>query len=264
MTGMGENSLPSRDDYTHKPSFPLPPSDARPDPEHPRRMLSRADSRRATRRDGDDLDNPVVYVVDDDPSVCKAVGRLFRTVGLSTETFSSAKPFLDHPIVARPACLILDICLPGPSGLDLQEALARADRDVPIIFITGQGDVPSTVRAMKGGAVDFLQKPFNDQDLLNCVDRALARSRAKLAERSARATLRQRLDTLTARERDVLLQVVTGKLNKQIAGDLGIAEKTVKVHRGRVMQKMHAGSVADLVRMVQKLDLSSDRGTPLF
>lgn len=198
----------------------------------------------------------IVYVVDDDPSICRALARLFRTVGLSAETFPSAKAFLDHSIPVRPMCLILDIRLPGPSGLDLQEALARAGRDVPIVFITGHGDVPTSVRAMKGGAIDFLQKPFNDQDLLDCVHRALSQSRAKLAERTERTELQDRLDTLTPREREVLLQVITGKLNKQIAGDLGIAEKTIKVHRGRVMQKMRAGSVADLVRMVEKLGLS--------
>jgi FixJ family two-component response regulator len=227
-------------------------------PEYSRRLLSRAEGRRPARRPEDDSDTPVVYVVDDDASVCRALGRLFRASGLSTETFPSAKAFLDHPTPPRPMCLILDVRLPGPSGLDLQDALARAGRDLPIIFITGHGDVPSTVRAMKGGAIDLLQKPFNDAELLNCVHRALERSRVRLAERSARAALQQRLETLTARERDVLLEVVTGKLNKQIAGDLGIAEKTVKVHRGRVMQKMHAGSVADLVRMVQKLGLAAD------
>jgi len=198
---------------------------------------------------------PIVYVVDDDPSICRAIARLFRTVGLSAETFPSAKAFLDHPVPIRPMCLVLDIRLPGPSGLDLQEALARSGVSVPIVFITGHGDVPTSVRAMKGGAIDFLQKPFNDQDLLDCVQRALSHSRAQLAERLERADLQVRLDTLTPREREVLLQVVTGKLNKQIAGDLGIAEKTIKVHRGRVMQKMRADSVADLVRMVAKLHL---------
>jgi FixJ family two-component response regulator len=198
---------------------------------------------------------PIVYVVDDDVSICRALARLFRTVGLTVETFPSAKAFLDHAVPVRPMCLILDIRLPGPSGLDLQESLARAGRDVPIIFITGHGDVPTSVRAMKGGAVDFLQKPFNDQDLLDCVQRALSRSRAGLDERMERADLQERVGTLTPREREVLLQVVTGKLNKQIAGDLGIAEKTIKVHRGRVMQKMRADSVADLVRMVEKLRL---------
>jgi len=202
------------------------------------------------------MNDAIVYVVDDDESVCRALARLFRSVGMVVETFRSAKAFLESPVADRPACLILDIRLPGPSGLDLQEALHHAGREVPIVFITGHGDVPTTVRAMKGGALDFLQKPFNDQDLLDCVQRALARSRDHRAERADRAELQARLDTLTPREREVLLQVVTGKLNKQIAGDLGIAEKTIKVHRGRVMQKMRAGSVADLVRMVEKLGLS--------
>jgi FixJ family two-component response regulator len=141
--------------------------------------------------------------------------------------------------------------------LDLQEALSQAGRDLPIVFITGHGDVPSSVRAMKGGAIDFLQKPFNDQELLDCIQRALARSREQRIQRAERAEVQGRLVTLTLREREVLLQVVTGKLNKQIAGDLGIAEKTIKVHRGRVMQKMRANSVADLVRMVEKVGLVS-------
>jgi FixJ family two-component response regulator len=202
------------------------------------------------------VSDAVVYVVDDDESVRRALSRLCRSVGLATETFPSAKVFLEHAADDRPACLILDIRLPGPSGLHLQEELGRAGRDLPIIFITGHADVPSSVRAMKGGAIDFLQKPFNDQELLDCVQRALARSRAQRAERAERDDIRRRVDTLTPREREVLLQVVTGKLNKQIAGDLGIAEKTIKVHRGRVMQKMLANSVADLVRMVEKLGLT--------
>jgi FixJ family two-component response regulator len=203
------------------------------------------------------VNDAIVYVVDDDESVCRALARLFRAVGLSAETFRSAKAFLDHAAPDRPECLVLDVRLPGPSGLDLQEALRQAGRDLPIVFITGHGDVPSSVRAMKGGAVDFLQKPFNDQELLDCVQRALTRSREQRVERAERHEINGRLDTLTPREREVLLQVVTGKLNKQIAGDLGIAEKTIKVHRGRVMQKMRANSVADLVRMVEKLGLSA-------
>jgi len=202
------------------------------------------------------MNDAIVYVVDDDESVCRALARLIRSVGLTAETFRSAKAFLDYPPVDRPACLVLDIRLPGPSGLDVQEALSQAGRDLPIIFITGHGTVPTTVRAMKGGALDFLQKPFNDQELIDCVQRALARSRQRLVERAERTKLQGRLDTLTPREREVLMQVITGKLNKQIAGDLGIAEKTIKVHRGRVMQKMQASSVADLVRMVEKLDVS--------
>ena len=202
------------------------------------------------------MDDGIVYVVDDDSSVCRAIARLIRSVGLAAQTFPSAKAFLEYPLPDRPACLVLDLRLPGASGLDLQEALSQTGRDVPIVFITGHGDVPTSVRAMKGGAVDFLQKPFNDQELLSCVRLGLARSREHRAERAERAQLQSRIDTLTPRERQVLLHVVTGKLNKQIAGELGIAEKTIKVHRGRVMQKMQAASVADLVRMVEKLGLS--------
>jgi FixJ family two-component response regulator len=209
------------------------------------------------RERGGPTTDPIVYVVDDDESVCRALARLFRTVGLSVETFPSAKAFLEHTPRDRPACLVLDLRLPGPSGLELQDVLSQAGRDLPIVFITGHGDVPSTVRAMKGGAVDFLQKPFNDQELLDCVQQAVARSRQQRVERAERDAVHAYLDTLTPREREVLLQVVTGKLNKQIAGDLGIAEKTIKVHRGRVMQKMHANSVADLVRMVEKVGLSA-------
>ena len=211
----------------------------------------------ATEGRRDLMNDAVVYVVDDDDSVCRALARLLRSVGLAAETFPSAGAFFEHPAPDLPACLILDIRLPGPSGLDLQEALSQAGRDLPIVFITGHGDVPSSVRAMKGGAIDFLQKPFNDQELLDCIQRALARSREQRIQRAERAEVQSRLDTLTPREREVLLQVVTGKLNKQIAGDLGIAEKTIKVHRGRVMQKMRANSVADLVRMVEKVGLAS-------
>src|ERR1051325_6538841 len=150
----------------------------------------------------------IVYVVDDDASVCRALARLFRTVGWLAEPFPSAKAFLSHPVQPRPMCLVLDIRLPGASGLDLQDALAEAGRDIPIVFITGHGDVPTTVRAMKAGAVDFLQKPFNDQDLLDCVQRALAHSRERLAAQIERTELQTRLETLTPREREVLLQVI--------------------------------------------------------
>ena len=198
----------------------------------------------------------IVYVVDDDESVCRAIGRLLRAAGLAVETFRSAAAFLEYTPPEKAACLVLDIRLPGASGLDLQTTLSAAGRDLPIVFITGHADVPTSVKAMKGGALDFLQKPFKDQDLLDCVHRALARNRVQRADQSERADLQRRVDTLTPREREVLLQVVTGKLNKQIAGDLGIAEKTIKVHRGRVMDKMQANSVAELVRMVEKLQLS--------
>jgi len=202
---------------------------------------------------GDTMSGSIVYVVDDEDSVCRALARLIRSVGLGVETFHSARAFLEYTAPDRPACLVLDVRLSGPSGLDLQVALREAGRALPIVFITGHGDVPTSVRAMKGGAVDFLQKPFNDQELLDCIHRALARSREERADRAERTELERRLATLTPREREVLALVVTGKLNKQIAGDLGIAEKTIKVHRGRVMEKMQAGSVAALVRMAEKL-----------
>ena len=203
---------------------------------------------------GESMNGAIVYVVDDEESVCRALARLIRSVGLGVETFRSAKAFLEYNAPDRPACLVLDVRLSGPSGLDLQATLREAGRTLPIVFITGHGDVPTSVRAMKGGAVDFLQKPFNDQELLDCIQRALARSREERADRAERRELERRLATLTPREREVLALVVTGKLNKQIAGDLGIAEKTIKVHRGRVMEKMQAGSVAALVRMAEKLD----------
>jgi len=197
-------------------------------------------------------DTALVYVVDDDPAICTALGRLLESADLVAETFPTAKAFLAHPVADRPACLVLDLRLPGPSGLELQQALRQAGRDLPIIFITGHGDVPSTVRAMKDGAVDFLQKPFEDEDLLDCVRRALARSRQHRAEQAARQDIQARLKQLTKREHEVMLEVITGKLNKQIAADLGISEKTIKVHRGRVMQKMRVDSVVELARLIEK------------
>jgi FixJ family two-component response regulator len=198
-------------------------------------------------------DGPVVYVIDDDASFRKAVSRLLRSAGLAVETLASAREFLERPAVDRPSCLVLDVRMPGPSGMDLQAALQEARRDIPIVFMTGHGDVSTSVRAMKGGAVDFLEKPFRGRELLACVQRGLARSQQSRVERAERAAVERRFATLTSRERDVLRLVVRGMLNKQIAGELGIAEKTVKIHRGHVTQKMEAGSVAELVRMVQKL-----------
>jgi FixJ family two-component response regulator len=194
----------------------------------------------------------VVYVVDDDPAIRTALGRLLQTADLASETFPSATAFLAHPISDRPACLVLDLRLPGSSGLELQQALREGGRDLPIIFITGHGDVSSTVRAMKGGAVDFLQKPFNDTDLLDCIECALAHSVQHRAEQATRQEVQLRLDQLTKREHQVMLQVITGKLNKQIAAELGISEKTIKVHRGRVMQKMRVDSVVELARLVER------------
>ena len=199
------------------------------------------------------MNDAVVYVVDDDESVRRALSRLMRATGLEAKAFPSAQAFLEHPAPDRPACLVLDVRLPGPSGLDLQSALSQAQREIPIVFITGHGTVPTSVRAMKGGAVDFLQKPFDDRDLLEAVQRALQRSRAGRADQAERAKVDERFGRLTPREREVLALVVTGLLNKQIADKLGIAEKTIKVHRGRVMQKMEAGSVADLVRMTGRV-----------
>ncbi|HEY7037774.1 MAG TPA: response regulator transcription factor [Methylomirabilota bacterium] len=195
----------------------------------------------------------VVYVVDDDPSIRRALSRLIHSVGLEVMTFPSAQAFLAYAPPDRPSCLVLDVRLPGPSGLDLQAALTQANRSVPIVFITGHGTVPTSVRAMKGGAIDFLQKPFNDQELLDCVQRALRRSGEERAERAERSELERRAGSLTPREREVLTLVVAGMLNKQIADKLGIAEKTIKVHRGRVMEKMQADSIADLVRMSEKI-----------
>jgi FixJ family two-component response regulator len=203
--------------------------------------------------------DPIVYVVEDDEAVRRSLARLIRTVGLSVETFPSAKAFLDTPRPDRPACLVLDVRLPGPSGLELQAALGESQRAMPIIFITGHGNVPMSVQAMKSGAFDFLQKPFDDQELLGAIQRALDRSREARAENAERAAIGRRVQTLTPREREVLRLVVRGMLNKQIALRLGAAEKTIKVHRGRVMRKMAAESVADLVRMAQRIEPSADQ-----
>jgi FixJ family two-component response regulator len=174
------------------------------------------------------MNDAVVYVVDDDESVRRALSRLMRAAGLEAKAFPSAQAFLEHPAPDRTACLVLDVRLPGPSGLDLQSALSQAQHEIPIVFITGHGTVPTSVRAMKGGAVDFLQKPFDDRDLLDAVQRALQRSRAGRADQAERAKVEERLGRLTPREREVLALVVTGLLNKQIADKLGIAEKTIK------------------------------------
>jgi FixJ family two-component response regulator len=202
---------------------------------------------------GDQTDRPIVFVIDDDDSVRRSLERLLRSVDLDVQTFSSAKEFIDLPVPDRPACVVLDLRLPGPSGLELQESLIQARRDVPIIFISGHADVPSSVRAIKAGAIDFLQKPFSDQALLDIIHRALQHDHAAREERAELAAIRKRFDTLTPRERDVLGLVIQGRLNKQIAGDLGISEKTVKFHRGRVMEKTQVGSVAELVRQSDRL-----------
>jgi len=202
---------------------------------------------------------PIVFVIDDDESMRRALERLLRSVGLQVETFSAASEFVGRALPDRPACVILDLRLPGQSGLDVQESLARAGREVPIIFISGYADVPSSVRALKAGAFDFLQKPFSDQQLLDVIHEALERDRDERRLRAERAAVRERFDTLTPRERDVLHLVLQGLLNKQIAAELGISEKTVKFHRGRVMDKTQAGSVAELVRQAEKIDVRLTR-----
>jgi FixJ family two-component response regulator len=202
----------------------------------------------------------IVFVVDDDSSVREAIQNLIRSVGLRVETFETAQDFLRSQIQDIPGCLVLDVRLPGLSGLDLQRELAARNVTLPIIFITGHGDIPMSVRAMKAGALEFLTKPFRDQDLLDAIQQALDRVRLIRQERADEARLRARLDSLTSREREVMNLVVAGMLNKQIAGELRISEITVKLHRGRVMQKMAANSLPELVRMAERLGVATDTG----
>lgn len=201
-------------------------------------------------------ERPVVFVVEDDPSLRPALESLIRSVGLRVRGFASAREFLEQPRSGAPACLVLDVRLPGLSGLELQRELAAAGVPIPIIFITGHGDIPMSVQAMKAGAREFLTKPFRDQELLDAIRLAIETDRAARTERAELAALRQRQTSLTSREREVMALVVSGLLNKQIAGELGTSQITVKVHRRRVMQKMQAGSLADLVKMAVRL------GTP--
>jgi len=199
---------------------------------------------------------PIVFVVDDDAWVRESLETLIQDEGWRSETFSTAQKFLDRPRAFTPSCLVLDISLPGLNGLELQKRLAERT-DMPIIFITGHGDIPMSVGAMKAGAVEFLTKPFNDEVLLTAIRQALERSRLALAREAEMQELRDHYASLTPRERDVMALVVSGLLNKQIAGELGIAESTVKAHRGQVMQKMKANSVADLVKMTARLHQSA-------
>jgi FixJ family two-component response regulator len=197
----------------------------------------------------------IVFVVDDDASLREAIKSLLRSVGLEVEVFGTAADFLKHKFPDVPACLVLDIRLPGVSGLDFQAELAKANIHIPIVFITGHGDIPMTVRAMKAGAVEFLTKPFRDQDLLDSVQIALDRDRARRAQDKAVHEVRVHFDALTPREQQVIAFVTAGLMNKQIAAELGVSEITVKVHRGSVMKKMGARSLADLVRMADALGI---------
>ena len=196
--------------------------------------------------------NEIVYVVDDDSSIRQALSSLLRSVGLRAETFGSAQEFLRAPRAEAPACLVLDVRLPDGSGLDLPEELRNLEVPLPVIFITGHGTIPISVRAMKSGALEFLTKPFRDEDLLGAIDVALERDRSARVDRSEMVEARHRIERLTPREHEVLELVVAGKMNKQIAGQLGTAEQTVKQHRGRVMRKLQVDSVAELVRLVER------------
>jgi FixJ family two-component response regulator len=201
----------------------------------------------------------VIAVVDDDPSVRRGLDRLIRSVGWKAETFTSAQEFLDRARAEAPSCVVLDLQLPGLSGLDLQKAMAEIGLEVPIIFLTGHGNIPVSVQAMKAGAMEFLTKPVEEQDLLKAIQEAIERDRRTRQQQAGIRDLRDRYESLTAREQEVLRQVVSGLLNKQIAGELGITEDTVKFHRGHIMRKMQADSLADLVRMAETLGIGPDQ-----
>ena len=209
---------------------------------------------------GPSAGDPIVLIVDDDPSMRRALTNLFQSVGLKVEAFSSAAEIMEAKPPAVPSCLVLDIRLPGSSGLDLQADLAKANIHTPIIFITGHGDIPMTVRAMKSGAVDFLTKPVRDQDMLDAVQAAIERDRKRRDAEKSISGMRSRFEALTARERDVLALVASGLMNKQVAAQLGLAEITVKIYRGQIMRKMGAKSLADLVRMTDALGIPRGRG----
>jgi FixJ family two-component response regulator len=202
---------------------------------------------------------PTVIVIDDDPAIRESIGSLVRSVGLQVTLLASVDEFLAAGRPDGPACLVLDVRLPGRSGLDFQRELVAANIHLPIIFVTGYGDVPMSVMAMKGGAIEFLTKPFRDQDLLDAIQLGIARDRARLENEKATAALRARFERLTPREREVMALVVAGRLNKQVAFEIGISEITVKVHRGQVMRKMQAASLPDLARMADRLHLTGER-----
>ena len=197
----------------------------------------------------------IVAIVDDDPAIREGVGSLLRSVGWMVETFASAEDFLARPRVNTPSCVLLDLQLPALSGLDLQKWMIEAKLEVPVVFITGHGDIPASVRAIKAGAIEFLTKPFDEQQLLDAITEAIERDRDIRRQHGEMREIRARYDSLTPREQQVMQRVASGLLNKQVAAELEISEFTVKVHRGQVMRKMHAGSVADLVRMADKLGI---------
>jgi FixJ family two-component response regulator len=202
---------------------------------------------------------PTVLVIDDDPDLRASVGRLLGSVGLGAQLFGSISDFLESDPPDGPTCLVLDVRLPGQSGLDFQRELAAANKQLPIIFITGYGDIPMSVQAMKGGAIEFLTKPFRDQDLLDGIQLGLARDLVRRESEKALADLRERFGSLSPREREIMIHVAQGRLSKQIAGDIGIAEATVKVHRSRAMRKMNAHSLPELGRMADRLKLVSEK-----
>jgi FixJ family two-component response regulator len=202
--------------------------------------------------------NATVLIIDDDSNLRASIARLLGSLGLDTQQFASISDFLASDLPDGPTCLVLDVRLPGQSGLDFQRDLAAANRELPIIFITGHGDIPMSVRAMKGGAIEFLTKPFRDQDLIDAIQLGLARDRARRENEMALAGLKERFGSLTPREREIMIEVARGRLSKQIAGDIGIAEPTVKVHRSRLMRKMKARSLPELARMADKLMLVPD------
>ena len=203
--------------------------------------------------------NPTVLIIDDDPSIRTSVVRLMRSVGLEVRAFGSISEFLEADMPDAPTCLVLDIRMPDKSGLDLQRELRATDSDLPIIFITGHGDIPMSVQAMKGGAIEFLTKPFRDQELLDAIQVGLAHDRARRESQKALSSLKERFEGLTPREREIMIEVARGRLSKQIAGDIGIAEATVKVHRSRLMQKMRARSLPELGRMADRLKLVPEK-----
>ena len=202
--------------------------------------------------------NATVLIIDDDSNLRASIARLLGSLGLDTQQFASISDFLASDLPDGATCLVLDVRLPGQSGLDFQRDLAAANRELPIIFITGHGDIPMSVRAMKGGAIEFLTKPFRDQDLIDAIQLGLARDRARRENEKALAAVKERFGSLTPREREIMIEVARGRLSKQIAGDIGIAEPTVKVHRSRLMRKMKARSLPELSRMADKLKLVPD------